>query len=93
MSQAYSDPKRESDPHALPNVEVWHAPHAVTCDDCGLVWEAAEYVDHTCEVSVYPTPGWYWQSCFPGCWPDGDPFGPFETEAEALADAQEGVEY
>jgi hypothetical protein len=32
--------------------------------------------------------GYYWQSCFPGCLPDGDPVGPFETEAEALADAQ-----
>jgi len=34
------------------------------------------------------TPGWYWRSCFPGCLPDGDPPGPFDTKAEALADAQ-----
>lgn len=39
--QAYSDPARESDPHALP---------------------------------------------------DSDPVGPFATEADALADAREGVE-
>ena len=32
------------------------------------------------------TRGWYWQACFPGCLPDSEPFGPFETEAEALAD-------
>lgn len=31
-------------------------------------------------------PGWYWWSCFPGCLPDGDPVGPFETEAEATDD-------
>ena len=39
-----------------------------------------------------PDPGWYWWSCFPGCLPDGEPMGPFETEAEALADAREGIE-
>lgn len=33
--------------------------------------------------------GWYWWSCLPGCLPDGEAVGPFETEEEALADAQE----
>ncbi len=33
--------------------------------------------------------GFYWWSCFPGCLPDGEPSGPFETEEEALADAQD----
>jgi hypothetical protein len=33
-------------------------------------------------------PGFYWQACFPGCLPDGEPSGPFETEAEAIEDAQ-----
>lgn len=32
---------------------------------------------------------WYWNSCFAGCVPDGDLFGPFETEQEALEDARE----
>ena len=32
--------------------------------------------------------GWYWQACFPGCLPDGDPCGPFATEADAIADAE-----
>ena len=32
-------------------------------------------------------PGWYWQACFPGCLPDGEPEGPFLTEYAALADA------
>ena len=31
--------------------------------------------------------GWYWHACQPGCMPDGDLSGPFETEAEAIADA------
>ena len=31
--------------------------------------------------------GWYWQACFPGCLPDGEPMGPFLSEADAIADA------
>ena len=30
--------------------------------------------------------GWYWWSCFPGCLPDSDQFGPFDTEREAFDD-------
>lgn len=30
---------------------------------------------------------WFWQACFPGCLPDGDPVGPFITEIDAIADA------
>jgi hypothetical protein len=33
--------------------------------------------------------GWYWQACFPGCLPDGDMYGPFATEQEAIEDAQD----
>ena len=33
--------------------------------------------------------GWFWWPCFPGCLPDGDMTGPFDTYAEALADAQD----
>jgi len=64
--RAYSDPKREDEPAALPGIKVWQR-----SKDC------------------CPGSGWYWRSCFPGCLPDSDPVGPFETEAEALADARE----
>ena len=33
--------------------------------------------------------GYYWWACFPGCMPDGDPAGPFDTEREAIEDAQQ----
>uniref|UniRef100_A0A6H1ZAP2 Uncharacterized protein n=1 Tax=viral metagenome TaxID=1070528 RepID=A0A6H1ZAP2_9ZZZZ len=33
--------------------------------------------------------GWYWWTCFPGCLPDGDPDGPYDTEEEALDAAQD----
>ena len=30
--------------------------------------------------------GWYWWACQPGCLPDGDPMGPFDTEDDAIFD-------
>lgn len=33
--------------------------------------------------------GWYWWPSFPGCLPDGEPNGPFETEEEAIENANE----
>lgn len=33
-------------------------------------------------------PGWYWWPCFPGCLPDGDPVGPFNSSSAAYADAR-----
>jgi hypothetical protein len=72
MTQAYSDPSRESDPHALPDVEVFYKQRGDVYDGAAL-----------------PDAGWYYWYCFPGCLPDSDPIGPFETEAEAKAAAQE----
>ena len=81
MAQIYSDPSRESELYALPNVEVF-----------GVSQMEVNYnlanLDHADEYTI-TEPGWYWWSCFPGCLPDSDPFGPFATEAEAIADAQE----
>lgn len=36
-------------------------------------------------------PGFYWQACFPGCLPDGEPSGPFPNEQEAIKDASDFV--
>lgn len=88
MSQTYSDPKRASDPHALPDVDVFYV-HAGTaagmCPLCSGFMEDEQDANHETKHV-----GYYWQSCFPGCLPDGEPNGPFPTEAEALADAQSG---
>lgn len=78
--QAYSDPSREHEPWALPDVEVfevWTDPDGTRHNDF-----EAEDADGPCED------GWYYWYCFPGCLPDSEPFGPFETEDEALADAR-----
>jgi hypothetical protein len=73
--QAYSNPQRESDPYALPDVEVFFRTD-MACKNDG--WETGE--------------GWYYWFCFPGCLPDSDPVGPFDTQEEAIADAQQGAE-
>lgn len=78
MAHEYSNPKRESDPYALPDIEVFHLPKGGGC---------AQYDGDGDALS----PGYYWQACFPGCLPDGDPNGPFDTYAEALADARDGM--
>lgn len=84
--QAYSNPKRENDPYALPDLEVWRHKHE---DAVFMVHPScvSNHADGECMGS-----GWYWQSCLPGCLPDGDAVGPFESEAEALADAREGMD-
>ena len=81
MTQIYSNPERENDPYALPNIEVF-----------GVSQMEVNYnlanLDHADEYTITES-GWYWWSCFPGCLPDGVPNGPFETEQEAIADAKE----
>ena len=46
-------------------------------EDSGLYEDSEEY-----------TAGFYWASCFPGCLPDGDHMGPFNTAKEAYLDAR-----
>ncbi len=36
--------------------------------------------------------GWFWQSCSPGCLPDAEMSGPFDSEIEALEDCTDGLE-
>lgn len=89
--QAYSDPKRENDPHALPDVEVFYIRDKAerrTFNTTSYAWNDDGFFG--AEKGECVEPGWYWWSCLPGCLPDSDPTGPFATEAEALADAQEG---
>lgn len=87
MPQHYSNPARESEPHALPDVEVFFLSDAMRGADT-LASHAAGIPP---SWEHYPV-GWYWWACFPGCLPDSDPVGPFDSESEALADAREGCD-
>jgi hypothetical protein len=94
---------RASDPHSLPNAEVFIDNYRV-CPECssialGLMYpteclngckgtiNGAGY-DETASVGR----GYFWWPCFPGCLPDGDPIGPFDTEADAIEDARSHCE-
>lgn len=88
--QAYSDSQRETEPYALPDIEVFWHEHAKRelCalnagDKAELYGECITDDEGDCLGS-----GWYWWTCFPGCLPDSEPFGPFETYEAALTDAQ-----
>jgi len=78
--QAYSNPERENDPHALPDIEVFY-------DDADIPEFGTEPRNFNSDGTPVE-PGWYWWPCFPGCLPDGEPSGPFPTKEAALADAQ-----
>lgn len=90
--QAYSDLSRENDPYALPDVEVFQS-HYTECPECGDTVQSWDCTTGACindgRILKLTETGWFWWSCFPGCLPDSDAIGPFATEAEALADAQD----
>ena len=75
---AYFDEERENVYHALPDLEVFYADENLCTDWNEYAEEGTEY-----------TPGFYWWPCYPGCLPDGEPSGPFETEEEALENARD----
>ncbi len=77
MSQHYSDPSRAEVDTALPDVEVFYA-------DAGEI-----EIDPSQGEEGFNDAGWYFWFCFPGCLPDSDPMGPYETEQEAIAAAQD----
>jgi len=102
--QAYSDPTREEDPFALPDVEVFYVsaqdfleaePNTWMREGLDAAMENIEYNSARVGAEIGATllaadqcKGWYYWFCFPGCLPDSEPYGPFETEEEAIADAQ-----
>lgn len=81
MSYTYSDPSREADPNALPDIEVFYL---------SVAEQEADDEDTFRDEDGEPLePGWYYWECSPGCLPTtGSTNGPFATEAEAIEDAQ-----
>lgn len=94
--QFYTDPQRESDPRALPDAVVFHMTQQDFIRADADTWvrarldNAIEGVGNNLQAAA-DLIGWYWWSCFPGCLPEGDPSGPFATEAQALADARDAA--
>ena len=82
MSQYYSDESREDDAYSLPDVEIFYHEQGDYPDS--ETWEDGDGEER-------PT-GYYFWYCFPGCMPDSDPVGPFDTEEEAIAAMRDGNE-
>ena len=64
------------------------------CDDQPGEWGSFEvFYESACDVPsaeggiLETAAGWYWWACFPGCLPDGEASGPFETAEAAYNDA------
>jgi hypothetical protein len=96
MSQFYTDESRENETYALPDAETFYAKAGEWAHDKnGERCDVETYgMDHDrCGEPVdgqdLNSAGWYWLACLPGCLPDSDPHGPFETEEEAIEDARE----
>jgi hypothetical protein len=94
MPYYYTDPKRESEPGALPDVEIFYD-YYCRCPHCdavlhGAVCESCSFCSSNTRFDC-PSPDqrafWYAYG-LPGCLWDSDPVGPFGTEAEALEAAR-----
>ena len=89
MGYEYTDSSRESNAHSLPDVETFYVGttnflrEPLNCHICND-WAAEEQTPHSKHI------GWYYANLDGGldCW-SGDPSGPYDTEAEALAAARE----
>ena len=84
MTQFYTDVTCEIETNAPPNAEVFY----VSEKDMQYAGKASCWYDENDEQ--YLVVGWYYWSCFPGCLPDSDPIGPFDSEQLAVDDARDG---
>lgn len=98
--QIYSDPSRESDPHALPDAEVFQltAREVAELDEDTIYEFMKRHEFRMAAMSSRDrermfdamidehciTGGWFYQYCFPGCMPESSPFGPYKTQQEAI---------
>ena len=103
--QAYSIPSDATDPHKLPDIEVFQ----LTAEE---VIESGEYEDEVFDyLKRFPLAtfnswdrdkmlsamisdlgiegGWFWHTCYPSCLPEGPMSVPFETQQEAIANARD----
>lgn len=97
--QAYSNPDREDDTYALPDIEVFQltaAEVAETMEDeiyefskrheyrlASMNSKVREEMIDAMVDELEIDGGWFYWYCFPGCLPDSEPIGPYATAQEA----------
>lgn len=103
MPYVYSNPERERDTYALPDVEIFQmtAEEIAEMDDDMVRDYLKRFPLATMNrrerermlVAMVEeegiTGGWFYQFGFPGCMPDSEPFGPYATYSDAVDAAQE----
>ena len=87
MTYLYSDPERETDPHALPDVEVFQCDGWINDYDGSIIFQPPN--DGEPDLwERFPDAWWYAYGQI-GCLWDSDPQGPFASEEEALEHARD----
>lgn len=71
--QFYTDPSREQDSHSLPDAEVFYV----------------DPTEHIIGSGERRASGWYYWFCSPGCLPDSEEFGPYDSKMTAVDAAME----
>jgi len=105
MSRHYSNPSRENDAYALPDLEIFElTAREVAERDEDLIYEYKKRrefrlagmnsrdTEKMFDAMIEEegiTGGWFYWYCFPGCMPDSDAIGPFTSRDEALKAARD----
>jgi hypothetical protein len=104
MTYEYSDSIREADEHVLPDIEVFKLTAEEVAErlDEDTAYEYLKSFplahmnsrDRQAMIDAIIageclTGGWFYWYCFPGCLPDSEPYGPFDSYAAALEDARD----
>lgn len=106
--QHYSDPSRADDTWSLPDVETFPlTAHEFAEMQEDLILKYSKRHEFRLATMNSATRermlgamieeegikgGWFYYYCLPGCMPDSDLFGPYETEAEAALAAQDNAD-
>jgi hypothetical protein len=96
----YSSKELEASKYALPDVEYWEETlYTVVCDKCHSEMNLPEciYENGVCPqcrhrgMSVISVGDkvWWWWWCFPGCLPESDVFGPYDTVDDVMKAVEE----
>lgn len=103
--QFYTDPSRQSDTYAMPDARVYQltAREVAELDD-DLIRQYSRMPQYrTAAMSSRTrdamfdamvedegiTGGWFFDYCLPGCLPDSQPFGPYDSRDAAIAAARD----
>jgi hypothetical protein len=106
--QAYSDETRAQDPYSLPDIEVFQmTAREVAEQDEERIYEYMKRpkfrlatMHHKTREAMFDTMieeegiegGWFYWYCAPGCLPDSEPVGPYESAKQAKQAVQDDAQ-